>query len=130
MGQRSQSYIVDRIDPVIAIDAPTKLDNAPISDTTILITDDVGIDVSDVSISTSSTLNFSAVSCVQTSNLRVDCTIQIDDSGDLVVSADDVAGNNTIQSELDYIIDTTPPVLTLITPSPETVEYLSAYADG
>ena len=46
-----------------------------------------------------------------------------------MISADDVAGNNDTETESNYIIDTTPPVISLVVPSPETVEYLAAYSD-
>jgi len=126
----SQSYIIDTVAPVIVITAPTKLDNVAITDTTIIITDDTAIDISDVSVAWSSTVTSSSFSCSQTSITRVDCTISIDDSGDLTISADDLAGNNDMETEPNYIIDTTPPVITLIVPSPEIVEYLSSYTDG
>lgn len=69
------------------------------------------------------------MSCTQTSITRIDCTIQIDDSGDLTVSADDLAGNTDTDTEPNYIIDTIPPIISLVVPSPETVEYLSIYID-
>ena len=72
----------------------------------------------------------SSFSCSQRSITRVDCTISVDDSGDLTISADDLAGNNDIETETNYIIDTTPPVITLVAASPETVEYLNPYTDG
>lgn len=68
--------------------------------------------------------------CTQTSVTRVDCTISVDSSGDLTITADDLAGNNDTETEPNYIIDTGIPVISLITPSPETVEYLSSYTDG
>jgi len=129
-GRNSQSYIIDTNPPVVTITAPTKLDNVAITDTTIVITDDVAIDVSDISILWSSSVSSSLFSCTQTSPSRVDCTIQIDDSWDLTISADDLAGNNDTETEANYIVDTTPPVISLITPSPETIEYLSSYTDG
>ena len=47
-GYNFQSYIIDTVDPVITITAPTFIDNVAITDTTIVVTDDVAIDVSDV----------------------------------------------------------------------------------
>jgi len=129
-GRNSQSYIIDTTPPVVTITAPTKLDNAAITDTTIIVTDETAINVADVSIDWLSTVTSSLYSCTQTSPSRVDCTISIDDSWDLTISADDVAGNTDTETETDYIIDTIPPVISLLTPSPETVEYLSAYTDG
>ncbi len=129
-GINSQSYIIDTTPPVVSITAPTKLDNAAITDTTIVVTDDTAIDVADVSVAWSSTVTSSSFSCSQKSPSRVDCTIQIDDSWDFSISADDLAGNNDTETEPNYIVDTTPPVISLIAPSPEIVEYLSSYTDG
>ena len=46
----SQSYIIDNIAPVITITAPTKLDNAAITDTTFSIVDETAINVTDVAV--------------------------------------------------------------------------------
>jgi len=125
-----QSYIIDTVDPVITITAPTKIDNVAITDTTIVVTDDVGIDVSNVVISGLTTASYSAYSCLQTNPSRVDCTIQIDDDGDLTIDAIDLAGNSVDEAEINYIIDTNPPVLSLNGVNPETVEYLASYTDA
>jgi hypothetical protein len=45
------------------------------------------------------------------------------------VSAEDLAGNTDVGIESNYVIDTIPPIISLIVPSPETVEYLSTYID-
>ena len=37
----SQSYVLDMVMPTITITAPTKLDNASITDTTIKVTDNI-----------------------------------------------------------------------------------------
>jgi len=126
----SQSYVIDTTNPIITITAPTKQDNTSITDTTISVTDETAIDVSDISLDGSTTLVSSSFLCVQTSLIRVDCTVDIDDSWNLVISASDIAGNNLTETEADYIIDTIAPVLSLVTPSPETIEYLSSYTDG
>jgi len=129
-GINSQSYVIDTVAPIVTITAPTLIDNVIIADTTIVVTDDVAIDVWDVSVSGTSTLASSLFVCTQTSVTRVDCTISVDSSGDLTITADDLAGNNDTETEPNYIIDTGIPVISLITPSPETVEYLSSYTDG
>ena len=86
--------------------------------------------MNDVSISGSSTLTYSAFSCVQTNPSRIDCTIQIDDDGDLTIDALDLAGNDDTETEPNYIVDTNPPVITLNGVDPETAEYLSSYSDA
>lgn len=129
-GYNFQSYIIDTVDPVITITAPTKVDNVAITDTTIVVTDDTAIDVNDVVVSGSSSVTYSGYSCVQTSPNRVDCVIQIDDDGDLQIDALDLAGNNIDEIEPNYIIDTNPPVITLNGVNPETAEYLSSYIDA
>jgi hypothetical protein len=83
-----------------------------------------------VSIATGTTATYSSFNCVQTNPSRIDCTIQIDSSGDLEIDADDVAGNSANESEDNYIVDTVAPILSLVTASPETIEYLAAYIDG
>ena len=49
-GINSQSYIIDTTPPVVTITAPTKLDNAAITDTTIVVTDETAVNVADVSV--------------------------------------------------------------------------------
>ncbi len=119
----SQSYIIDKNSPEITITAPTKIKNSDITDTTIIITDNIWVNVSDISTS------LWTMSCIQTNPTRVDCTLTISDSWDLVISVTDNAGNNTSEIENNYIIDTTEPVLTLIWNNPEMVEYLDNYVD-
>ena len=43
--------MIDTVAPIVAISAPTKLDNASIGDTTIVVTDETGVSSSDVSVS-------------------------------------------------------------------------------
>ncbi len=128
-ASNSQSYIIDIVDPIVSISAPTKLKNASITDTTISITDDNAISVGNVTVSGTGTATTSSFSCSQTNVSRVDCTITIDDSGDLIISATDTAGNNVSKSESNYVIDTTAPTLTLLWVSPQTVEYNSVFTD-
>lgn len=65
---------------MITITAPTKIDNASITDTTITVTDDIAINVADVTIDPVTSAGYSAFNCVQTNPARVDCTIQVDSS--------------------------------------------------
>ncbi|MGB3023339.1 MAG: BspA family leucine-rich repeat surface protein [Candidatus Saccharimonadales bacterium] len=111
VGQNSQSFIIDTTAPTVAISAPTKLDNGSITDTTITITDNVGIVVADVAIGVGSTASISNLNCTQTSATRVDCTVHVNSSGSLVIEVSDKAGNTASATELGYVIDTTSPVV-------------------
>ena len=95
--------------PAITITAPTKLDNASITDTTISVTDPDGVLASAVVVDLASTATTSSLSCTQTSSTQVDCTITIDSSGDLVITATDDLGDTASETEAGYIIDSIPP---------------------
>ncbi len=112
-GMNSQSYIIDEVGPNIVITAPTTFSGSSITNTTIRITDAVGILSANVSIWSWSTTTSSNYNCTQTNISQVDCTIQIDSSWDLYISANDTAGNNSVVSQLWYIIDTVAPNLAL-----------------
>jgi surface protein len=127
VGQNSQSFIIDTNPPTVLISAPTKLDNSAITDTTITVTDDVGVLANGVTVASSSTATTSAFSCTQTSASRVDCTIHIDSSGDLVIDVVDKAGNTASRTELGYVIDTTAPVVTVATPPAITLANQTSY---
>ena len=45
---------------------------------------------------------------------QVDCTVSIDDSGDLNISALDMAGNIATGSENLYVIDVIAPMISLV----------------
>ena len=67
------------------------------------------MNVADISIDASSTATASTLSCTQTSPTQVDCTISVDTSGDLVISALDTSANSGSDTEINYIVDTIPP---------------------
>ncbi len=119
IGQNMTSFVIDTTAPVISITAPTKLSNAAITTTTISITDNYGIDAASVAITAANTtagFAISSATCVQTTASRVDCTLQINGTqgtGDLKVDVTDQAGNTASQTEVGYIIDTTPPTVTV-----------------
>ncbi len=127
VGQNSQSFIVDTNPPTVLISAPTKLDNVSITDTTITVTDDVGVLAGDVSVGAGSTATTSNLHCTQTSATRVDCTIDVDSSGDLTIDALDLASNGASRTESGYIIDTTSPVVTITAPAAITLANQSSY---
>ncbi len=99
-------YRVDSVVPVIVITAPTKIATTTITDTTIRVTDDTYVASTSVRVSGSATP--SSLVCVQTSDMRVDCTIRITSSGTLLVDATDIDGNPGTQvAESDYTVDAT-----------------------
>lgn len=70
--------------------------------------------MSDVVIDPTSTASWTNLSCVQTSAIEVNCTIDITASGDLIVNATDTLGNGPASgTELNYIIDTTATTVTI-----------------
>ncbi|MDC0505985.1 DUF5011 domain-containing protein [Candidatus Gracilibacteria bacterium] len=128
-GMNSQSYIIDNNPAVITITAPTKLSGTGITDTTIEIIDDNGILAANVVIGGSTTSSTSNYSCTQTNSSTVDCTIQIDDSGNLQITATDNAGNSSSAIENNYVIDVTPAVITLNGSGTITLEIGDSYSD-
>lgn len=118
-GQNMTSFVIETTAPIIAITAPTKLSNTAITTTTIAVTDNYAIDAANVAITATNTtggFSISNVSCVQTNTSRVDCTLQIngiEGTGDITVTATDQAGNTANKTEAGYVIDTTPPTVTI-----------------
>ena len=109
-------YAIDSVAPSISITAPTKSSSATITDTTIRVTDNAGIDRSTVSVGGGS--NPTSLDCTQTSATQVDCTVQITHSGSLLVDATDAAGNDAIQTtESGYVVDATAPVILIDAPT-------------
>lgn len=109
-------YVIDSVDPVVAITAPTKSSNAAITNTTIHITDNDDIFTGGVSVSPSSTVSYNNFNCTQTDSSTVDCTIEITGSGNLVINAEDGASNEATESENSYIVDMTNPVIAITAP--------------
>lgn len=99
----TEAYTIAQL-PVITITADDKTDTQAITDVTIEVTDDTGITAANVTVDSSSTVTASALSCTQTSDTQVDCTITIDGEGTLVIAATDDAGNATTESEEDFVI--------------------------
>jgi hypothetical protein len=118
--ESENDYIIDIIDPLITITAPTKLDysNGPITDTTIRVRDNYGVLVADVSLDPGS-MATSLFVCIQTTAFQVDCTISINESGDLIILVRDELGNSGEDTEVDYLIvnDISLPVVTITAPT-------------
>ncbi len=116
-GRSIQHFIIETTPPAIAINAPVKKANHAITSVTVKVSDDVQILASDVlvaPVNTTGGFSISNVVCTQVDNSHVDCTLQIDDNegtGDLQVTAKDVAGNTTVRTETGFVIDRTPPTV-------------------
>ena len=113
--------IADTTRPFILVDAPTKISNTTIRNTTLTIRDLVGINASDVIIRDNNTVGISNFNCQQIDTTTVNCTLDILTSGDLRIGATDRAGNVTYRSELGYQIsqssDTTRPFILVDAPT-------------
>ena len=95
--------------PLITINAPTKTSNEPINDTTVTVVDDTEIRAADVTIRDNNTAGVNNFRCTQAGTRQVNCTLQIVSSGDLRLSAIDVAGNFHLRTENDYVVENTNP---------------------
>lgn len=116
-GSSEHIYQIDTGKSVVTITAPTKLKNADIADTTIAISDNFGINANAVAIDSSSTVAASDLQCTQVSAVAVNCTVRITASGNLVIRATDLAGNQTTAHEDNYVVDRVAPVVTITTPA-------------
>ena len=96
----------DTTDPVITISAPTKTATQAITDTTIQVTDDTAVTAANVSVEGATTATTSNLVCTQTNPTTVDCTISIDSTGDLTITATDDASNAGVAVETGYVINT------------------------
>ncbi|MPV86159.1 putative Ig domain-containing protein [Ostreibacterium oceani] len=107
------------IPPVVTITAPTTLSTTNITDTTIKVTDDVGILVADVIIDSGTTAGYSGFNCTQTSPTEVDCIVTITSTGDLVVKGTDSDSLSDTDSESYNITAaaTNPPVVIITAPT-------------
>ena len=94
-------------DTWIQVNAPTKVSNSTITDTTIIARSDSGILRTKVSLRPDNTAGVSNFNCTQTSSIRVDCTIRITSSGDLKLKATDEAGVITNKIVSGYQINST-----------------------
>lgn len=112
----SLDITIDTTLPNISITAPTKLDNASITDTSFTLTDTNGVDISSIVLGTGS-LSASGLSCTPASGIAtsVTCSVSIDTSGNFSVTASDVAGNTRTVYENNYIVDTLAPSTPTVT---------------
>lgn len=98
-----EDYIIDLNLPVITINAPTKTSATTITDTTITITDDHLINITDVN------ATGGVIVCVQTTQVQINCSASISESGDLTINATDASGNTVNKTETGYRITTGAP---------------------
>jgi hypothetical protein len=106
------AIVVDTISPVVTITPVLKESNAPITTTTVTITDAEGVSSIDFGSSTATQSFICAPTLPATS---VTCTGTIDDVGDLIVSASDQAGNSGSDTETDYLVDDVAPIIVVTT---------------
>ncbi|NLE07039.1 MAG: BspA family leucine-rich repeat surface protein [Parcubacteria group bacterium] len=122
---------VDDVAPVITIDAPTKMNENSITNTTFTVSDrfsirDVVVDTSSVAAATginckpapnasTTDINFPFVNTnpSPTNHLVLECTIEIISSGKLVLRAIDKAGYSSTKTEEGYVIDSLGPTFTV-----------------
>ena len=116
-GKNLQKYFHDESAPNIIISAPTKAQNNHITDVTITITDNVDLFTTGISIhpDTTADIENNQLLCDTDDNDKsiVNCTLTITGSGDLVIEAIDKAGNSAAKTESNFIIDQTPPIVTI-----------------
>lgn len=109
--------------PWINITSPTKLQVGAITNTSIVVRDQLAINASDVRLSPNNTAGVSNLNCTQASVNRVNCSLSITSTGDLVIRATDVAGNRSDETEAGFQInggttgDGTAPVMIITAPT-------------
>lgn len=101
--------------PTVTINAPTKLKNAAITDTTITVTEsyaDLTISAASVVIGAGTTVARSGYACTQVDTKNVTCSLAINSSGTLAITATNSGGGVVTRSEAGYIVDTVKPTVT------------------
>ena len=96
--------VADTVKPVIHITAPTKSSTGPITNTSISIEDNVSILARSVVLRDKSTATVSDFNCKQINPKRVNCSVTITGSGDLMFMATDLAGNANYNKATGYTI--------------------------
>ena len=114
----ASALIVDATNPVITINPPTKLSNKNIDNIVITVTDNNGILAEDVSINSSSTGGPTNLVCTQSGTKKVNCTVMITKSGNLIINAVDEATNSASKMEDNFVIDRILPVVSITSDTP------------
>ena len=124
----STSFIIDIVSPIWLFNVPTLLSHTGITNTTVTITDDIMIYATWVTLSWTTTANISNFSCVQINTTTVECSMQVNDDGDIVIQIEDYAGNIISVAQTGYVIDTIYPVINILddaNPFPNTWDTIS-----
>ncbi len=92
-GITPETYTIGHA-PLIVITADDKVRTHAIDDVRVIVTDDTAIAKDDVSVDPSSTVETRNLSCVQTLETKVTCSVTVDGIGSLVMRAVDSGGNS------------------------------------
>ena len=114
----TDALAVDATSPTITINAPTKISNKNIEDIVITVIDNNEVIAEDVSINSSSTGGPINLVCTQSGTKRVNCTVTVTKSGNLIINSVDQVGNNTSKTEDKFIIDKVVPIVTITNENP------------
>lgn len=118
---------VDEIDPVITITAPIKSHNDDITGIIIQVVDNAEIDPSGISVSGSSIAGPENLVCQADGVNKVNYTVTVIQSGELIVRAEDEAGNSSSKSEDGFFIDRIAPVVSIDPPVAATISNQAEY---
>ncbi|MGI6612010.1 MAG: BspA family leucine-rich repeat surface protein [Candidatus Nanosyncoccaceae bacterium] len=118
---------VDEVDPVITITAPIKSHNDDITGIIIQVVDNAEIEPSGVSIGGSSTAGPESLTCQADGVNKVNCTVTVTQSGELIIQAEDEAGNSASKSEDGFLIDRIAPVVSIDPPVTATSSNQTSY---
>ena len=115
-GTNVQKYFHDTEAPDIIISPPIKQSNNDITNVEITVTDNVDLFASGVKVKTdSTTAGYKDFTCETDENDKsiVHCSLTITGSGKLVIEATDKAGNSFTKEEDGFLVDKTPPEVTI-----------------
>ena len=115
-GTNVQKYFHDTEAPDIIISPPIKQSNNDITNVEITVTDNVDLFASGVKVKTdSTTAGYKDFTCETDENDKsiVHCSLTITGSGKLVIEATDKAGNSFEKEENGFLVDKTPPPVTI-----------------
>jgi len=105
-GADDFTIIEDTQIPNIQITAPTKTSNRSITDTTVVVRDNVGLNASSVVLRPNgTTAEVENLNCSQISIVLVTCSLRINSSGNILLMATDQTGNVHFRSESGFIIN-------------------------
>jgi len=106
-------FMIDNVDPEISLDAPTKQSSSSV-DVNFTVTDNVAISASGVTISASTTADYSNYTCTEASSTEVRCSLKVTGSGDLAINIEDHIGNIISFTESGFVIDDSAPTIFVV----------------